>query len=161
MTQSPFDILYRTYILPYRSVLFIILLLIIFIIVGYYGYKWYATPIINKKDYDDVANATRRNKDVVIYFFHVDWCPHCKTAKPQWDEFVRKYNGKTMNGYGIQCIGVNCTEETDPKVNGYIQQFDIQSYPTVKMIKDNSQIDYDAKITSDNLEQFLNATVND
>ena len=69
MAQSPFDILYRNYILPYRSVLFIILLLVIFIIVGYYGYKWYATPIINKKEYDDVANANRRNKDIVIYFF--------------------------------------------------------------------------------------------
>jgi thiol-disulfide isomerase/thioredoxin len=128
---------------------------------GYYGYKWYASPIVNKKDYDDVANATRQNKDVLIYFLHVDWCPHCKTAHPQWDAFEKRYDGTSVNGYNIKCINVNCTDDKNEDVNKYIQQFDIQSYPTVKMIKDNSQIDYDAKITSDNLDQFLNATVNE
>jgi len=160
MAQSPFEILYRNYILPYQYVLLIICLVIVFLLGGYYAYKWYASPKIDKKDYDDVANANRQDKDVEIYFFHVDWCPHCKTAKPQWDDFSTKYNETDMNGYHIICIDVNCTDDNDIKINEYIQRFDIQSYPTLKMIKDNSQIDYEAKITADNLEQFLNATIN-
>jgi len=160
MAQAPFELLYRNFILPYQYTLLIAILIILFGIAGYYAYIWYGSPVINKKEQDDVSNANRNDKEIEIYFFHVDWCPHCKTAQPQWNKFVQKYDNTNMNGYNIQCIDVDCTDDKDEKVSAYIRRFDIQSYPTLKMIKDDSQIDYEAKITSDNLEQFLNATIN-
>ena len=66
------------------------------------------------------------------------------------------YNGKQIKGYNIKCIDVNCTSESD-EVNSYINQFEIESYPTVKMVKGGEQIEFDARITSDNLESFIEA----
>jgi hypothetical protein len=58
-------------------------------------------------------------------------------------------DGATINGYTIKCIDVNCTDDKDHSIQETITNFSIDSYPTVKMIKDNDQILFDSKISSD------------
>jgi thiol-disulfide isomerase/thioredoxin len=101
-----------------------------------------------------VANAEKRSNELIIYFFNVDWCPHCKTAKPEWEKFAKLYDGKSKGEYVIKCVNYNCTDETS-EVTQVINKYNIDSYPTVKMVKDNQIIDFDAKITRDHLEQFV------
>jgi hypothetical protein len=101
-----------------------------------------------------VANATTSDNHAIILFFHADWCPHCKTALPEWVKFKGEYDGKVVNGYTIKCQAVNCTEETSD-VTKSINEYQIDSYPTVKMLKDGQKIEFDSKITQYTLEQFV------
>jgi thiol-disulfide isomerase/thioredoxin len=142
---------------PYSKMILIVFLVIIFIIVGYYGYQRFGTKSENK--FKDVANANRRNKEATIFFFHVDWCPHCKKAQPEWNSFCTQNDGKEINGYQIKCVDVDCTQET-PEVTRAINQYKIDSYPTIKMLRDENVIEFDSKITSSTLNSFVNTMLN-
>ena len=81
----------RRYIRPYYYYIITIVILIIFLFISYYAYtSLYANKKSNK--FTNVANANRRSKDVNIYLFHVDWCPHCKKALPEWNSFKNVYD---------------------------------------------------------------------
>jgi thiol-disulfide isomerase/thioredoxin len=142
---------------PYYYRIITVVLIILFIVVGYYGYN----TIVNKEKnkFKDVANENRRNKEAPVYFFHVDWCPHCKKALPEWKKFASTYDGKEINGYLIKCYDVDCTNETSD-VTVFINKYKIESYPTVKLIRDDNTIDFDSRITSSSLDQFVNTMLN-
>ena len=145
---------------PYSTYILIAILLVIFLLAATYVYnKYYMKNMVKKENkFADVANANKRTHDVIIYFFNVDWCPHCKTAKPEWEKFAKLYNGKEKGEYVIKCLDYNCTDET-AEVTKVINQYNIESYPTIKMLKDNQVIEFDSKITEYTLEQFVNTMV--
>lgn len=168
-----YELLQRNHIF-YRMGIFVVIL--IFLGVAYYAYNtFYKKPKDNKMK--DIANMDERTGVVMVYFFHVDWCPHCKTAKPEWQAFYDKYNNTEMNGYKIQCIELDCTDDngdssagvdkvanakfdelnmnTPENISELIRRFNIDSYPTIKMVKDNDTIDFEAKITSSSLAKFV------
>jgi len=97
--------------------------------------------------------SSQNSKDAEIMFFYVDWCPHCKTALPEWNKFKDEMNGTEVKGYVIQCIEYNCTSET-AEITNLIDKYNIEGYPTIKLIKDNNVFDYDAKPTYNYLKQF-------
>lgn len=161
------DVLYRDYFVPYKRLVLILFLMVVFIILGYFGYQWYAKPQMANKEMKDIANANRRNPTVEIFFFHVDWCPHCKTAVPEWKKFMAQYDGDQYNGYTIKCIDLNCTDDIDAQGNPvepahtYISQFGIEGYPTVKMMKNGQTVSFDSKITKSSLETLLSKELNE
>ena len=91
-------------------------------------------------------------------FFYTDWCPHCKTAKPEWENLKQEYQGKTINGYSIIFTDVNCTNES-PEVERMMNTYKIEGYPTIKLVKDGQVVEYDAKPTKATLVQFLNSVL--
>jgi thiol-disulfide isomerase/thioredoxin len=107
--------------------------------------------------------------------FYVDWCPHCKTAKPEWDRIKRKYENQPVGGYLVECIDVDCTDdygevtvskslhgmETPPKVADLIKQYGINGYPTLKLVKDGTPYDFEAKITEPNISKFVEEILNE
>lgn len=143
---------------PYYYYIIAVVVFAIFLYFGIWGYKqFYAKKVANK--YANVANANRRNKEVNVLFFHVDWCPHCKNALPAWNTFSQQYNGKEVNGYVIKCVDMDCTSESS-EVARAINSYKIESYPTIKMVKDEQTIEFDSKITTSSLEQFVNTMLN-
>lgn len=156
--MSNFVEVVRKLVTPYY---YYILILIIFVIFAYATYYAYITYYVNKADnkFTDVANANRRQKEVFIYFFHVNWCPHCKTALPEWNSFKSQYDGKEMNGYVLKCVDTDCTSENS-EVTHIINKYKIDSYPTVKMQKEGNTIDFDSKITKSSLEKFATTMTN-
>ena len=95
-----------------------------------------------------------------ILFFHTDWCPHCKKALPIWKDFVSTYDQTIINGYTINCIngaaGIDCD---DPKSTEIIEKYNITKFPTLKLIKDDITINFDANITSENMTKFVNTVL--
>jgi hypothetical protein len=152
-----------TAIRPYSTYILVAILVLIFGLVGYYGYNKYAKPMIKLDETKDVANANRRNKAADIYFFHVDWCPHCHAAADPWKSFSDEYNGRDVNGVNVKCHAINCTdEESDATVADYIATYKIESYPTVKMVLgDGTVVEFDAKIEKKSLVEFLNTVLTD
>jgi thiol-disulfide isomerase/thioredoxin len=150
-----------TAVRPYSTYILVAILVLIFGVVGYYGYNKYAKPMIKTDDTKDVANANRRNKSADIYFFHVDWCPHCHAAADPWKSFSDEYDGREVNGVRLKCHAINCTDET-PEITEYMATYNIESYPTVKMVLgDGTVVEFDAKIEKNSLAEFLNTVLTD
>lgn len=143
----------KKYIAPFYYYILVIVFIIIFILTGYYGYTTFYGRSA-KEPTKDVANANRRSVDVTVLFFHVEWCPHCKKALPEWKQFSAQFNGKEINGYVIKCIEMDCTNETS-EITTAINRYNIEYYPTIKMLKDEEVIEFDSKITKYSLEQFV------
>lgn len=144
---------------PYKTLIIVVCVVIIFSLVSYYVYKKYGESIIKKQPYADVANANRRSDVVEILFFSVDWCPHCKTAKPEWNKFVNNMDGTKINGYVIKCVSIDCTDPDDAEIQSAINKYGIEHYPMLKMLKDGDIIDFDAKISEESLNKFTTTMV--
>jgi thiol-disulfide isomerase/thioredoxin len=89
-----------------------------------------------------------------LLFFYADWCPHCKAAKPIWNDLKSEYENKTINGYQIIFTEVDCSEETS-EVEKLMNQYSVEGYPTIKLVKDGKVIEYDAKPSKETLTKFL------
>ena len=87
-------------------------------------------------------------------------CPYC-----------REYNNKNLNGYKLEINDVNLTNEDGSKDNDtnypnsatvkkIIADNKIEAFPTIKMYKNKEVIDFDAKITFNNLEQMVDTILN-
>ena len=48
-------------------------------------------------------------------------------------------------------VGVDCSEGENP----LIQEYSVDGYPTVILVKGDKRINYDAKITYDNLVKYV------
>ena len=139
------------------STIMYIVAAIVFIIVAVFVYFQFVKPAL-KPSY--TANREKdqgegNSKEAELMFFYVDWCPHCKTAKPDWEELRSEYENKTINGYRIIFTEINCTDESE-EVEKLMNKYKIEGYPTIKLLKDGQIIEYDAKPSKDTLIQFLN-----
>jgi len=90
------------------------------------------------------------DKSAQLYLFKVDWCPHCKTAKPVFDEVEKELNGRPINGYVVTFKTVDCEAEPD-----MADKFKVDGYPTIKLVKNGEVIEYDAKPEKDKIIEFL------
>jgi len=104
------------------------------------------------------ANKTDKHSQAELMLFSVDWCPHCKKAKPIWKELKTEYENKTVNGYTIIFTDIDCTNET-PEIEKIITKYKIEGYPTIKLLKNGQVIEYDAKPSKATLEEFLNTVL--
>jgi thiol-disulfide isomerase/thioredoxin len=132
------------------------LLLVLF---AYYTYKQYADSKTSfHANRENIPKDVNSNKTATLMLFYVDWCPHCKTAKPEWESLKAEYDGKNINGYTVTFVEHNCTNES-AEVSQLMDKYNIEGYPTIKLIKDNQVIEYDAKPTKSTMSQFLNTVL--
>ena len=153
---------YKYYLSNKRNIL-IVTMLIIFFSIALYFYLNILKNFKDNKNVKDIPNANRREKSANVLFFHTDWCPHCIKALPTWKTFVDTYDNKIVNGYKVNCIGgrngIDCSNAEEPKTNELRKKYKVNSFPSIKMVKDDSVIDFDAKITTDNLGKFVNSVL--
>jgi thiol-disulfide isomerase/thioredoxin len=138
----------------------IIIVIVILAAIGgllYYIIKNNLIPGLNKffSDSQGITQApdgigANDDKNAQLYLFKVDWCPHCKKAKPVFDEVEKELNGRMINGYTVTFKTVDCEAEPD-----MADKFKIEGYPTIKLIKDGQVIEYDAKPEKDKIMEFL------
>lgn len=136
------------------------LLLVVFIILlGLLGY-WIYSQIKGSTSYnasrDDENFDTTKTANLML--FYTDWCPHCKQAKPEWESLKTEYDGKIINGYNIVMTEYD-GESKLPEVQELIDKYDVQGWPTIKLVKDNQVVEYDAKPTKATLVTFLNTVL--
>ena len=138
----------------------IMLVVVLFIGIAVYYYYHYVSPSL-KPEYNpnnEHLASSDNGKSAELLLFYVDWCPHCKTAKPAWDEIKTQYENKTINGYKVIFTEINCTEET-AEVEEMMNKYSIEGFPTIKLLKDGQIVEYDAKPTKSTLDQFLNTVL--
>ena len=143
------------------STIIIIVAIILFSILAGFYYYFYVSPKMNTKYHansEQVPIGYGNGNNAELLFFYADWCPHCKSAKPIWNEIKSEYENKLMNGYKVSFTEINCSEET-AEVDKLMNQYNVEGYPTIKLIKDGQVIEYDAKPTKETLTQFLNTVL--
>jgi len=131
----------------------ILLVIIFFLFLGWYIYKKSANTTSFNANREGISNDSK-TKTATLMLFYVDWCPHCKTAKPEWNDLKEQYDNKQINGYTLLFDEYNCTNESN-EIHDLIKKYNIEGYPTIKLLKDNEVIEYDAKPTKETLEKFL------
>ena len=138
------------------AIIVVVLLLCLF---AYYTYNQYVdTKTTFHANRENIPKDVNSNKTATLMLFYVDWCPHCKTAKPEWESLKSEYDGKNINGYTITFVEYNCTNESED-VSQLMDKYNIEGYPTIKLLKDNQVIEYDAKPTKSTMEQFLHTVL--
>jgi thiol-disulfide isomerase/thioredoxin len=145
--------------LPINYFVFAVIFIVVCVI-SYFVWKNYLSSKINysgNREHNEGQEGEGQEtptKVANLMLFYVDWCPHCKTAKPEWNALKEEYDGKTINGYVVIFEEYNCTDENSD-IEDLINKYKIEGYPTIKLIKDNQVVEYDAKPTKATMEQFL------
>jgi thiol-disulfide isomerase/thioredoxin len=148
-------LIYQRFIMPNQTLILITLFAVLVGVIAYYSFmKW--GSIKNEQKTTDMPLGG----NLTIYFFHVDWCPHCKTAAPEWNAFKDEYNDKTVKGFKITCVDMDCTDDSSPEIKALMDKYKIESFPTVKGVLENEGkskiMSYEAKVNKKNLEKFVN-----
>ena len=142
----------------------LIILAVVAILAGalYYIYKRNLIPQLNNmiRQLQGQSSASidagegGANGVAELFLFKVDWCPHCKKATPIFEELRNELNGRPINGYTVAFKVVDC--EQDPEL---ADQFKVEGYPTIKLVKNGQVIEYDAKPDKETLKQFLESSL--
>lgn len=144
-----------------KNTIISVIAVILFSFLALFIYLYYIAPKFKTKYHpnsEQVPSELNHENIVELLFFFADWCPHCKTAKPIWNDLKSEYQNKTINGYKIIFTEINCSEET-LEVDKMMNQYSVEGYPTIKLLKDGQVIEYDAKPSNETLRQFLNTVI--
>ena len=153
------SILHNDYIKRYKTQITIFIVIIIFVIASIFAYKWFIQPTVENLN-EDLSNDSKRTGESQLYFFHADWCPHCKAAKPHVDEIKSIYDasssGKRVNDYAIYFEYVDCSDDKNAVVIEKMDKYNVEGFPTIKLKYDGKVADMDAKPDKETIELFLN-----
>jgi len=86
-----------------------------------------------------------------VYYFYTSWCPYCVKARPEWNKFKTYWEHKKKNNYTLLFSEIDCD-----KNESLASKYEVETYPSIKLIKDGKVYDYDAKPNLENLNKFLN-----
>ena len=87
------------------------------------------------------------DKEAKIYFFYVDWCPHCVNAKPEVANFKK-------NNTNANVVEVNCEEQPE-----LAKEFGVRAYPTVFGVSNGQKVEFNNRVTENNLNDFYSSLV--
>lgn len=136
------------------SYIYIVLSILLTTILSFISYRVYVNYKNSLSENDFVENNEFKNngenKDT-LFFFYVDWCKHCQTSKPLWDEIK---NNRLFKQFNINFAAV----DGDDKINsGLHEKYNIIEYPTIVLEKDNKKYIFDANLEGETLYKFLSS----
>jgi thiol-disulfide isomerase/thioredoxin len=153
-------VLYNDFIKPRNRMILYIFLIVVFSVASYYAYTSMVKPRLAFYENfgADVSNDNNRQDQATIMGFFADWCPYCKKATPDWNEFTKPLSDDKTATYGryvLRAETVDCSDGNDPR----IQKYAVDGYPTVIIIKDGQATRFKGKISTDGLKQFATDTL--
>jgi len=126
--------------------------IVIFIVIGIVYYYKIVYPKYINKDYVDNREfipKDSKSNEATLYFFYTEWCPLSKKAEPEWKAF-KEEAGESYDGVRITFIDVDC--DKNPEL---ADKFNINGYPTIKLVYNDKIYEYDAKPDRATLAKFL------
>ena len=135
--------------------LMILVVSVIFIGISLYVYNAYVSPRLNPSyvaNKEFVEEGTQN--EVELLYFYTEWCPYCKKSRPIWNELKEKYAEHGVNNTRVYFKEIDCDKEEQ-----MADEYKVEGYPTIKMVKDGQIIEYDAKPDLETLETFLHTTL--
>jgi thiol-disulfide isomerase/thioredoxin len=145
-----------TTLVNYKKFILVLFLASLFIITAIYVYKNYINKGRSSQGNNTISSSTsHENKSAELYLFSTEWCPHCKKTKPEWEQLKNNYaDNNNINGYNLTFVEVDC--DANPEV---ADKFKVEGYPTIKLVKGNQIIEFDAKPDVKTMENFLSTVL--
>ena len=120
--------------------------------------KYLNKPIyyLQRNDFDDNGNLINQNipKDIpTIIMIQANFCGHCVTAKPAYQELANKMNGKVF----FATIQGDGTEPGEKELNDILNKIDLKfkTFPTyIAYYKGNRKVHNGGRSVND-LEKFI------
>jgi len=145
-----------------RHILVMLLIACLFIWIGAYVYKTYVSSYLGSslEGYassmgENAPPSSDNQKTATLYMFGTSWCPHCKTAKPIWDDYVSNNENLKVGNYDILFKSVDCDAEKN-----IADKFNVKGYPTFKLERGPGDIvEFEAKPTHDNFTNLLQTSL--
>jgi thiol-disulfide isomerase/thioredoxin len=113
--------------------------------------KYNKKKLMISQDRDDGSVKTCE-----LIYFYTTWCPYCNKARPEWDAFRREWEGNSFKGYYITFTEVDCDAD-----EATAKKYDVKSYPTIKLKCKGEVVEYDARPTQEDLNNFLETVLPD
>ena len=139
-----------------KSMLFIAILIIIFTTAFVFVYNTYISKehSLNREFIDSSKNTT---KDVLILYFYTEWCPYCKQESllseiKSFEDYITESNAK--NDFIITLTKIDCDKNST-----IADKYNVEGYPTIKLIYKNNVHNYYAKPTKDSLIKFVESSI--
>ena len=82
---------------------------------------------------------------IEVNLYYADWCGHCRTFKPEWE------NLKTT----LDKLGVSHNEYEDGTNKDDIQNAKVQGFPTIRIKVDKDEYDYSGPRTAPDILNFI------
>jgi len=128
-----------------------IIIFIIITIIGagivYYLYKPSKKFVTNHEYVETDA------KDIQLILFYVSWCPYSQTALTDWNAMKDKI-AKANPKYVIEFVEIDCDIHSEKA-----DTFNIKEYPTIYLVKGVTRYEYDANLSEDTLNIFINTVL--
>ena len=143
---------------------FVVLIIIACVII----YSEYVEPKLNPSTKfvpnKEFTVSDPYKSEAYVYFFYVNWCPHSKTALPEWEKIKKKYNNIRVNNMMVRFTEYDC-ETHQGKIKA--DEYNVNGYPTIILEKINlkgkegekEKIEFDAKPNYETIEEFLNTVI--
>ena len=93
-----------------------------------------------------------KEDEVMLVLFFVDWCPHCKSVKPEWEKLM-KLNNTKVNGKNIKIQAANAEGSQVEKEAA--RDNNVEGYPTIKLISQSEVVDYNGPRNADDMGKFV------
>ncbi len=84
-------------------------------------------------------------KTETFILYYVEWCPHCKVVKPEWEKLQKDDELKM-----VEIKKVNCEENED-----VVNELGIEGFPTILYTKNGKVEPYNGEREYEEFKQFL------
>tara|TARA_Y200000002_G_scaffold381876_2_gene397127 strand:+ start:541 stop:948 length:408 start_codon:yes stop_codon:yes gene_type:complete len=104
------------------------------------------------KYYNSLILFNNQNKTPMFVNFNTTWCYWSKKLNPIWKKLEIDMSNKDIN-----IIDIKCDKENN---NELCNRYQINGYPTLKLIIGNNIIDYDGNRSLEDMKNFIESNVN-
>ncbi len=89
--------------------------------------------------------------------FYADWCPHCKTVKPEFSKWGAEKGSVQVNG---KTVFVKMLEADVAGTKEKMNEAGVKGFPTFMLFKSNGQkVEFDGERTPSGWEAFLKKNI--
>lgn len=121
----------------------------IVVLAAYWLWKNYA---VRREGFAQPRDSTGEGT-LTCTMYYVDWCPHCKTAKPEWEKLMDTFNGKIINGKKILVVSIDCEKYPEAAKEAKL------GYPTFKFDLDGQKLDFNGERKFNSFKQFIESVL--
>ena len=89
-----------------------------------------------------------------LVLFYAEWCGHCKTFMPQWDEISKEINKSES---GVTLLKIECGDASNNEKHAEImKKYSIGGYPTIFFFDESGNYsEYEGDRSKEAITQFL------
>ena len=128
----------------------IIVIIIVCAGIGYYMYNFMkkdSTKFIPNNEFSSIDPKPEGQ----LILFYVNWCPHSQTALTTWNVIKQKYSNPK---YIISFSETDCDQYEQ-----IASEFNITEYPTILLVKNSNNYEYDSNLSEESLNLFINTVM--